>query len=344
MSAVRLGVTMPIEDGMSAPDLVRLAQVSEACGVDTVLCGEVAGPEVMAILGAIAASTERVRLASGIIAAYTRTPALTAMGFATLSSLAPGRIVAGVGASSPIVVGRWHGLDFESPYSRTKEFVEALRACFAGGKVDYEGAHVAVKDFRLAMDPEGNVPVWLAAMNPRMLRLAGATADGVFLTWCRPDEIADKLAEVHAGARAAGRNPSDVEVVCSFWGYAGPRTEEVTDRLRRVVLSYATVPTHAAAFVEAFPSLGQATEAWNAGDRKAALALVDESVVHDLCAVSEDGSSSADFARRYTEAGVDLPVVLAIGAGNGDHEGPFSTVRLTAERLGPVADVSPARS
>lgn len=325
---------MPIEDGMSGRQFVDLATVAEASGVDTVLCGEVAGPEVMSLLGAVAATTTNVRLASGIVATFTRTPTLTAMGFATLSSLAPGRVVAGLGASSPIVVGRWHGLDFDAPYTRTREFVEAFRACFGGGRIDYEGTHVAVHDFRLAIDPQSTVPVWLAAMNPKMLRLAGAVADGVFLTWCRPDEIAAKLAHVRAGAEGAGRDISEVEVVCSYWGYAGSRVEQVTDRLRRVVLSYATVPTHAAAFVEAFPALGDATEAWHRGDRAAALTLVDDAVVHELCAVSEDGSASADLARRYVAAGVDMPIVLAIGAGGGDHEGPFTTVERTAAQLG----------
>ena len=77
-----------------------------------------------------------------------------------------------------------------------------------------------------------------------MIRLAGAVADGVFLTWARPEEIASKLALVREGAESAGRDPAAVEVVCSFWGYAGPDVERATDRLRRVVLSYATVPTH----------------------------------------------------------------------------------------------------
>lgn len=330
---MRLGVTMPVEDGLSAPQMVQLAQLAERSGVDTVLCGEAAGPEAMALLGAIAVSTERVRLASGIVATFTRTPTLTAMGFATLSSLAPGRVVAGLGASSPIVVGRWHGLQFEAPYTRTREFVEAFRACFAGGKVAYEGSLVAVREFRLGMDPGAEVPVWLAAMNPKMLRLAGAVADGVFLTWCRPDEIASKLADVHAGARDVGRDPAEIEVVCSYWGYAGPLVEQATERLRRVVLSYASVPTHAPAFVESFPALEEATAAWNLGDRSAALALVDDEVVRELCAVSEDGSASADMARRFADAGVDVPVVLAIGAGGGDDEGPFTTVERTAALL-----------
>lgn len=331
---------MPVEDGLSAGALVELARVAEQCGVHTVLCGEVAGPEVMVLLGAVANATSRVRLASGIVSTYTRTPTLTAMGFATLSSLAPGRVVAGFGASSPIVIGRWHGLPFDAPYTRTLEFVAAFRACLGGGKVDYEGTHVAVHDFRLATDPAGAIPVWLAAINPRMLRLAGAVADGVFLTWCRPEEIPGKIAAVRDGAAEAGRNPDEVEVVASFWGYAGPDIERATERLRRVILSYATVPTHAAAFVEAVPDLDAATRAWNDGDRAGALALVPDAVVHELCAVSEDGSAGAQLARRFHEAGVDLPIVLAIGAGEGDHDGPFTTVQRTAQQLALTAMVT----
>lgn len=332
---VRLGVTMPIEDGLSARQMVDLARLAEAVGVDTVLCGEVAGPEVMALLGAFAQATERVRLASGIIATFTRTPTLAAMGFATLSSLAPGRIVAGIGASSPIVVGRWHGLDFDEPFARTREFMEAMRACLAGGKVAYEGRHVAVRDFRLATDPEAPIPVWLAAINPRMLRLAGAVADGVFLTWCPPSEIAEKVALVHEGAREVGRDPAEIEIVCSFWGYEGPLADQAMERLRRVVLSYATVPTHAPAFARVFPDLDQATAAWHRGDRATALSLVTPEVVSALCAVGEDGTATAALATRFHDAGVDLPIVLAIGAGGGDHDGPFSTVEMTARHLVP---------
>jgi probable F420-dependent oxidoreductase len=330
----KLGVTMPVEDGLSAPQLVELARVAERCGADTVLCGEVAGPEVMALLGALAVSTERVRLATGIIPSFTRTPALTAMGFATLSSLAPGRVVAGIGASSPVVVGRWHGLPFDAPLARTREFVEALRACLGGGKVDYTGTQLSVRDFRLATDPASTVPIWLAAMNPRMLRLAGAIADGVFLTWSRPDEIPAQVDAVREGAEQAGRDPAHVEVVASFWGYAGPEAERARERLRRVVLSYATVPTHAAAFAAAFPGLGEATDAWNAGDRSGALGLVPDSAVHELCAVGEHGKETADMARHFHDAGVDLVVLLPIGAGRGDHDGPFTTVRHTASQLG----------
>jgi hypothetical protein len=104
--------------------------------------------------------------------------------------------------------------------------------------------------------------------------------------------------------------------------------------LRRVVLSYATVPTHAAAFAAAFPGLAEATTAWNAGDRAGALGLVPDSAVGELCAVGEHGTETAEMAGRFADAGVDLVVLLPIGAGRGDDAGPYSTVRHTASRLG----------
>jgi probable F420-dependent oxidoreductase len=330
----RVGVTMPIEDGLSAPQMVELIRLAEQGGFHTALCGEVAGPEVMALLGAAAQATSRIRLGTGIVASYTRSPALAAMGFATLSSLAPGRIVAGIGASSPIVVGKWHGLDFDKPFSRTKEFVERMKECLSGDRVVSDGPILPVDGFRLATDPEGPVPLWLAAINDRMLRLAGAVADGVFLTWCPPDEVSEKVAIVRSGAIEAGRDPDDIEVICSFWGYAGQECDRTIARLKRVVLQYAMVPTHMAAFTHAFPRLVDAADAWTAGDRASALSFVDDEVVAVLCAVSEDGSATADMVREYHAAGVDTPIVLAIGSGNGDTDGPFSTVQLTGARLG----------
>ena len=126
MTDSSVAITMPVEDGLTIGWLTDLVVHAEQVGIDTALVGEVAGPEVFATLGAMAARTERIKLGSGIVAAYTRSPALTAMGFATLASLAPGRVIAGIGASSPIVVGRWHGVDFEQPLATVREFIGLL--------------------------------------------------------------------------------------------------------------------------------------------------------------------------------------------------------------------------
>ena len=113
-----VAITMPVEDGLPIGWLTDLVVDAEQAGIDTALVGEVAGPEAFATLGAMAARTERIRLGSGIVAAYTRSPALTAMGFATLASLAPGRIVAGIGPAAPSWWGAGTAATSSSPWPR----------------------------------------------------------------------------------------------------------------------------------------------------------------------------------------------------------------------------------
>jgi probable F420-dependent oxidoreductase len=340
---LRAGFTLPVEDGLSAPQLVALARAVEDAGYDTVFVGEVAGPEVMALLGMLAASTTRVRIGSGIVAVFTRSPVLTGMGFATVSSMAPGRVVAGVGASSPIVVGQWHGVPFERPLATTRSFIRALRTVMAGGRVDRDDERFPIHGFRLQIPPGGAVPIVLGAINEGMLTLAGQEADGVFLTWCMPSEVPDKIAVVRRAAEHAGRAADELEVICSFWAYAGPEPDRAVERMRRFVLAYAMVPTHRSAFVAAFPALEKAMDAWVGGHRAEALTFVDDEVVHALCAVG-DGDTVAQRVRELHVAGVDLPVVLAAAADPGDVEAPRRTALEAAEALGLEGGASPPRA
>lgn len=318
-----VAITMPVEDGLSIGWLTDLVVNAEQAGIDTALVGEVAGPEVFATLGAMAARTEQVRLGSGIVAAYTRSPALTAMGFATLASLAPGRVIAGIGASSPIVVGRWHGGDFAQPLATVREFVGLFRAALAGEKLDHDGPRFRSKGFRLDLPPV-EVPIWLGAINPRMLAVAGEIADAVFMTWCPPSEVTPKREIVDAGATEAERNPADVSTVLSFWAYAGPDPEQALERMRRQVLAYSMVPTHQPAFVGTFENLPEVAEAWQKGDRAKALSLVPDEAVLAQCALGSN--MLAERIEAYRAAGVDLPIVLLTGAHIGDDVGPQATV------------------
>ena len=221
---MKLGVTIPVEEGLTLPQLTALARAAEDGGYHTVLAGEVAGPDVFALLAAVSSSLTRARLGTGIVPMTTRSLPLLAMGFASLASLAPGRVLAGLGIGSRTVVEDWHGGALPPAVAFTREFVPAFRRLLAGERVDVDGEHVRVRGFRLGLPPAEPVPVMLAAMNPRMLRLAGELADAVQLTWCPPEEVPALVTAVREGARAAGRDPGEVEVVASFFGYGGPRT------------------------------------------------------------------------------------------------------------------------
>ena len=136
-----------------------------------------------------------------ITPAYTRGPALLAQSLASMADAAPGRFFCGLGASSQVIVADWNGLAFENQYRRIADTLRFLRLAFSGEKVTEEFETFKVKGFRLARIPEQLPPVYLAALRPGMLHLAGREADGAILNWLSAEDVATSVAEVAEGGR-----------------------------------------------------------------------------------------------------------------------------------------------
>jgi probable F420-dependent oxidoreductase len=337
---MRLGVSIPVEEGLSLEQLVRLAEAAERHGYGTVVAGEVAGPDVFALLAAIASRTERVTLGTGVVPLATRSPALLAMGFQSVASLAPGRVIAGVGVSSPTVIERWHGREFAPPLAYVREALPALRAGLDGERLGVDGEHVRLHGFRLTLPPGPRVPIVLGAMRPRMIRLAGEVADGAFLTWCPPEEAAEGVELLREGARSVGRDPDELLVIASFFAYAGSELEQARERMRRYVLQYASVSTHRDSFARSIENLDEVEAAWRAGDRKRALALVSDEAVDRLTPLGAE--AAVRRARELHAAGIDLPVMVVTAAAPGDAAGPLATIEAVAAELEPTPTRGPA--
>lgn len=329
---MRVGVSIPVEEGLPIERLVGLAREAERCGYDAVVAGEVAGPDVFALLAAVARATEHVTIGTGVVPMSTRPVGLLAMGFQTLASLAPGRVIAGVGISSPTVIERWHGLEFPPPLPYVREFLPAFRRALDGEKLDLGGDYVRSQGFRTTLPQGERIPIVVGAMRPRMVGLSGELADGAFLTWCPPEEAAERVELVREGARRAGRDPDELLVMASFFGYAGPEVEAARERMRRYVMQYASVSTHRDSFARSIPNLPAVEEAWQAGDRKRALELISDESVDLLAPLGVDA-----IARRVRDlhaAGVDLPIMVTTAARPGDGDGPLATIAAAAGPLG----------
>jgi probable F420-dependent oxidoreductase len=325
-----IGLSLPVQEELTAADHVGLAQLAEAEGLHTVFVGEIAGLEAFAALGMLASATRRIRLATGVVSIYTRSPALTAMGFASVASLAGGRVVAGVGTGSHVVVEQWHGGRLEAARTRMREFIVALREALAGRRVNRRGRTLSVTDFRLQI-PVGDapVPILMGSFNASMLRLAGEIADGVILAFCPPDELPARVAEIHTGARSAGRDPGALEIAAYVNAYAGPNVDAAVERFRRLVLQYAVQPTHSAGFVSSIPRLDEVRVLWNAGERRRALALVPDEAVLRLCPIGT-AEHVRDRLEAIRAAGVTLPVLFPQSLRPGDVETPAATIRAVA--------------
>lgn len=325
-----IGVSLPIQEHLRAGDYVDLAVLAEREGMDTAFVGEIAGLEAFTALGMLAARTESIRLATGVVSIYTRSVALTAMGFASAASLAPGRIVAGLGTGSHVVVDQWHGGRLTKARQRMIEFVTILRRALRGERINHSGEAFSVRDYQLQIPPPNpDIPVLLGSFNQGMLRLAGEIADGVILAFCPVDELPDRIDHIHQGAVATGRDPDCLQIAAYVNAYAGSEPDAAMERFRRLVLQYAVQPTHRAGFVSSIPQLDRATELWNAGERRAALRLVPDDAVLRLCPIG----SATDVLTRLEavrSAGVTLPVLFPQSLQPGDADSPAGTISAVA--------------
>ena len=179
---MRVGLGIP-PIGLPMDLCFELVQQAEARGFDYISVGEAWGTETCTMAGALLARTHRIQVGTGIVSIYLRPPTLAAMQAMTLDLIAPGRTCFGLGVSTQNING-FHGIPWDYPVSRTREYVSILRQILAGERVTYEGKFYRPRGFQLSVPPpSGRVPIYLAAVNPQMLQLAGEVADGVLLAW-----------------------------------------------------------------------------------------------------------------------------------------------------------------
>lgn len=322
----QLGISPPVQDRLPTAAYLSLARAAEEAGYDWLFMGEVAGPDAFAVLGAITGVTSRISLATGVVSTFTRSPALLAMGFATLHDLAPGRFMAGIGASSRVIAEDWNAVPYTSPLHRAREVTAILRRLLAGERATAEGEVTSIRGFQLAPPEPRPVPVMIGAMHPSMLELGGAIADVVYLAFCPTEDIAGRVTLVRRGAEKAGRDPATVRIALSLNVYAGDELDVAQRQLRRFLLRYVSVPTHWSSLARYHPALERARLLWLDGEHERATDAVSEESLSSVCCVG----SGADILRRAEATwaeGVDLVTLQALGARLGDVDGPLGTVR-----------------
>jgi alkanesulfonate monooxygenase SsuD/methylene tetrahydromethanopterin reductase-like flavin-dependent oxidoreductase (luciferase family) len=180
--------------------------------VDSLWVPESWGRESFATLGAISQVTRKVSLGTSIINIYSRTPAIVAMAAITLDMLSDKRTIIGLGASTAAIVENWHGLKFNRPASRMKEYIECLRLMTRGEKVKYNGEFFQINNFKILHQPQRvNIPIFMAAVNKKMVSMASKLADGILL-YLRPlEELKRTATELKQSTKG-----KSFEIACSF--------------------------------------------------------------------------------------------------------------------------------
>jgi alkanesulfonate monooxygenase SsuD/methylene tetrahydromethanopterin reductase-like flavin-dependent oxidoreductase (luciferase family) len=323
-----LGLSVAPSKTISIADLTNLAELAEGLGYHSIWLPETWGPDAASLLAALAGRTERILLASGVFNVFSRSAALLAQTAATLQNLSGGRFILGLGASGPGVVEQWHGVPFDHPVERTQEYVEVVRLALSGKRVDYEGAIGHVSGFRLAVHPVQPVPIYVAALGPRNVRMTGAVADGWLPIFAPRGHMEALFRELQTGARLAGRQSTDVRCAAYLPCVVGVRAE----RLLRQQLAYyiGGMGSYYYRFAHRVGLADAATairDRWQSGDRIGAVSAVQDPLL-ELCTLGTDASTARSRIAEYRDQGIDLPV-LALPNGC-TREEAIDTIRALA--------------
>jgi len=302
----------------SCQEVLRYAKVAEENGYDSIWLAEDLGfRDATVPLASLAVSTSRIKLATGILAVYYRSPALTAMTAATLDELSGGRLILGLGSGAPRFLAA-QGIDSSKPLDALREYIEIIRQILKGDSVTYEGRFQNLTDVKLSFKPPRlRIPIYVAARRKRMLQLAGEIADGILLDdgFCSESYIGWARENVRQGLEKTGRNPRDVDLSCAVFLSVSPDHDQAKENAKPSVLTVLS-----RGYLDPFLKMWRLTvaditparDAWSRGNISEACkntpdALLDGSAIY---------GTPDECRKKMAElrgSGVEMPVIRPIG-------------------------------
>jgi len=329
-----IGVTFASLPSLGITGAPEVARRAESMGYSSFWTAETTGAEAFTLLSLAGEAAPSLGLGTGVIALQLRTPMLTAMSAATLQAAHPDSdVFVGVGISSPVVVGKWHGAEYGSkPLSQTREFLTVLRECLSGEAVSFKGDFYSLSRSKLsARMGEKRPKLVLGALNEKMLQLAGELCDGVLLNYLPATHVPWCVERVREGEERAGREPGS----CTIHAYVHVgvvERDEGIDLAKRDLFSYAVVDAYAKSFERAGygDSIRAVREAHAAGDRDGAVAAISDEMVDgiDIMGTHEEVAAAV---KAYVAAGVESPIVMPLPWGKDRMGVTEATLRAAAE-------------
>jgi F420-dependent oxidoreductase-like protein len=294
----------------SALDRVRRA---DELGFDAAYVTHIAGRDSLTVLMAYASASERIKLGTGVVPIFSRTPAAMAQTVATIDEFSGGRMVLGLGVSHKVTVENWFGAEISKPVTQMREYAQIVRAILAG-EAPPEGEFFKTHFQFMGYQPRADIPIKIAALSPNMLCLAGEIGDGVMLWLCSPDYIRDVvIPRVREGREKAGKSLDGFDIVAAVPVGLTDDADAARAEMRQQLVTYASLPFYRAmlegsgfgADLKAFD------EGMQAGDVEKAKAGLSDEMVGALA-----GIGSADDVRaaveRYREAGATSPCIGSV--------------------------------
>jgi len=325
---------LPLGDFDTIDQVVSVTREAESLGYGHVTAGETTGWNVLLLLAALARETDRIGLADNVVSPYARSPALMGQSAATLQAASDGRFRIRLGASSPALTERWHGVEYDRPLRRVRESIEIARAVQTGERVTYDGEIFTPDGLQLACPaPSDPAPIDVAALGPKAVEMTGRFADGWVPQLLTFDGLVDRLEDLRRGAELGDRDPDALRVAHVLRCCALPDGDRARNMARQhvafMIARYG--PYYRAAIANA--GWGDLTEEvrtrWSEGDREGAVAAVTDELLEELVAVGRPDEARTQVQRFESLDDVDAIQVGFLGAMD------RSDLRQTLEVLAP---------
>ena len=314
----RYGVRLENDPNLSPKDYQELSSQAEKNGFEAVWVPEGGGRDSLTSLATIAMRTEKVKLGTGILPIFARTPTNTAMAAAGMAAVSNGRFMLGLGVGHAPTVESRDGIPFKQPMTRMRETIQIVKLLLAGEKVNFTG-----KQFKLtgasmgASTPKTKVPIYIAALGPQMLELVGELADGVLMNWTAVDYLGEAIGHIRRGAEKAGRDLSEIDIAGYVRVAVGDDVSASRNSLRYQVARYASNPFYRNFFAETGfdKEMSDAAAALADGNLdKAADSITVE--MQDQVAVVGTAEECRAALEKRRAAGLQLPVIAPFAVGD----------------------------
>jgi alkanesulfonate monooxygenase SsuD/methylene tetrahydromethanopterin reductase-like flavin-dependent oxidoreductase (luciferase family) len=297
-----------VSTGRSLEEAIARVKLAESLGYHSAFTTHIAGRESLTVVTAYALATERIRIGTGVVPLYTRTPATMAQTAATIDELSGGRLSLGLGVSHRLIVDGWHGQTIDHPVDEMREYVAIVRAILRGE--DPPAGSKWRSTFHLVgLDPRPDLSIFIAALSPNMMQLAGEVADGVMLWLCNPSYVRDVVVpEVRTGRERAGKPLEGFEIVAAVPAAVSENPADAHDAIRGELLTYFGLPFYRTMLERS--GYGADIAAYDAagGDAAAMRAAISDDFLEALTAVGDERKVRTGV-ERYRTAGVTLPCV-----------------------------------
>lgn len=304
------GIGAFISPGRSLDRALARVALADQLGFDAAYVTHIAGRDSLTVLMAYADVSQRIRLGTGVVPIFSRTPATMAQTAATIDERSDGRMVLGLGISHRVTVENWHGAEITKPVTQMRDYVAAVRAILRG-EAPPEGEFFRTRFQFMSYEARAELPIYVAALSPNMLRLAGEVADGVMLWLCNPEYIrAVVVPAVSEGRERAGRSLDGFDVVAAVPVALTDDADAARATMRQDLVPYASLPFYRAMLDRSGfgGDLAAFDQGMAAGDVERAKAGLSDRLLAALA-----GIGTADEVRaaveRYRDAGTVSPCI-----------------------------------